>query len=41
MRIIKWHNGQVTIADSPLGGARLTLSWPGFADRKTEPPEAR
>ncbi len=30
MRIITWHNGRVTIADSPLGGARLTLSWPGF-----------
>ena len=36
MRIIKWHSGQVTIGDSPLGGARLTLSWPGFAGLETE-----
>lgn len=32
MRILKWHNGQVTIGDSPLGGARLTVSWPGFSE---------
>jgi signal transduction histidine kinase len=31
MRILKWHNGRVTIGDSPLGGARLTISWPGFS----------
>ena len=31
IRIMKWHDGQATVADSPLGGARLTLSWPGFA----------
>lgn len=42
MRIITWHNGQVAIADSPLGGARLTLSWPGFAhlaERDTTQPD--
>jgi signal transduction histidine kinase len=31
MRILKWHNGRVTVGDSPLGGARLTISWPGFS----------
>ena len=27
-RIITWHHGVVTIGDSPLGGARFSLSWP-------------
>jgi hypothetical protein len=31
MRILKWHNGRVSVGDSPLGGARLTISWPGFS----------
>ncbi len=31
MRIIKWHNGQATAGEGPSGGARLTVSWPGFA----------
>ncbi len=28
VRIMALHQGQVIIADSPLGGARFTLSWP-------------
>ncbi len=27
-RVIEWHAGEVSIADSPLGGARLSASWP-------------
>jgi len=29
-RILAWHNGQISVGDSPLGGARFTLRWPGF-----------
>ena len=29
-RITNWHTGRVMVADSPLGGARFTLSWPAF-----------
>lgn len=30
-RILKWHNGWVTVTDAPLRcGARLTVCWPGF-----------
>ncbi len=29
-RILKWHTGRVTAGDSPLGGTRLTVCWPGF-----------
>jgi signal transduction histidine kinase len=27
-RIVEWHGGQVTIAESPLGGARFCVVWP-------------
>jgi signal transduction histidine kinase len=27
-RAIEWHNGQVAIASSPLGGARISAVWP-------------
>ncbi|MDK9705734.1 MAG: ATP-binding protein [Desulforhopalus sp.] len=30
-RIMQWHNGQATAGNSPLGGARLTITWPGFS----------
>jgi signal transduction histidine kinase len=30
MRIFIWHNGRAIVGDSPLKGARLTVSWPGF-----------
>ncbi|MGD2016312.1 MAG: ATP-binding protein [Desulfobacterales bacterium] len=26
-RILTWHGGQVTVLDSPLGGARFTIRW--------------
>jgi signal transduction histidine kinase len=29
-RVIDWHGGTVRVSDAPLGGARLTLCWPGF-----------
>jgi len=28
MRIAQWHDGSVVVTDSPLGGARFTISWP-------------
>ncbi len=28
-RVMTWHGGQVKISDSPLGGARFTIQWPG------------
>lgn len=28
--ILRGHNGDVVIADSPLGGARITLAWPTY-----------
>ncbi len=31
-RILTWHNGRVTVCDSPFGGARFTLRWPGFVE---------
>ncbi len=27
-RIVQWHDGTVSVTDSPLGGARFTISWP-------------
>ncbi len=27
-RIVQWHNGNVSVTDSPLGGARFIISWP-------------
>lgn len=27
-RIADWHNGRVSVGQSHLGGARLTLLWP-------------
>lgn len=29
-RIVSWHGGSVTVADSSLGGARFTVAWPAF-----------
>ena len=33
-RVVTWHGGRVWISDSPMGGARLTVSWPGFSAPK-------
>jgi signal transduction histidine kinase len=30
-RVMDWHGGSVEVSDAPLGGARLTLCWPGFS----------
>jgi signal transduction histidine kinase len=30
-RIAVWHCGNVTVLDSPMGGARFSIRWPGFA----------
>lgn len=27
-QVVEWHRGKVTISDSPLGGARFSISWP-------------
>lgn len=29
-RIVEWHKGEVRAETSPLGGARLSLSWPAY-----------
>lgn len=29
-RIVQWHNGQISVSDSPTGGARFTIRWPGL-----------
>ena len=34
-RVVTWHGGKAEVSESPLGGARLTIIWPGFA---TNPP---
>ena len=31
-RIVHWHNGTISIENSPLGGARIRVCWPGFSD---------
>jgi signal transduction histidine kinase len=35
-RILEWHGGRVAIADAPLGGARVTLTWPGYGREEEE-----
>ena len=30
-RILQWHNGRATAGDSPQGGTRLSVCWPGFS----------
>jgi signal transduction histidine kinase len=30
-RVVTWHGGSVRVSESSLGGARLTISWPGFS----------
>ena len=32
-RITHWHAGRVMVADSPLSGARFTLTWPAFTQK--------
>ncbi len=27
-RVAEWHDGQATVADAPIGGARFTIHWP-------------
>ncbi len=29
-RVAAWHGGDVGVSQAPLGGARLTICWPGF-----------
>ena len=29
-QIALWHRGSVTVLDSPMGGARFSIRWPGF-----------
>jgi signal transduction histidine kinase len=30
-RAIEWHNGEVVISQSPLGGARVSATWPAIS----------
>lgn len=30
-RIMQWYNGSVSVTKAPIGGARFTLTWPGFS----------
>lgn len=32
-QIAGWHRGSVTVLDSPMGGARFSIRWPGFDQR--------
>jgi signal transduction histidine kinase len=32
-RIAIWHGGSVAVFDSPMGGARFSIRWPGFAQQ--------
>lgn len=31
-RIAHWHHGNIEVGDSPMGGARFSLRWPGKLD---------
>jgi signal transduction histidine kinase len=31
-RVVTWHGGRAWVSKSPMGGARLTVSWPGFTE---------
>jgi signal transduction histidine kinase len=33
-RVSAWHGGRIIVTDAPLGGARITISWPGFSAKK-------
>ena len=35
-RVLTWHSGHVQVTDSPLGGARFTVRWPGFQVPQSE-----
>ncbi len=36
-RIVRWHGGNIEVGDSPMGGARFSLRWPGKLDRARMP----
>lgn len=40
-RAIEWHGGQVTVTDSPLGGARFCVVWPVMSLKRDEPDAGR
>jgi len=40
-RAIEWHSGQVSITESPLGGARFCVMWPVIGLRRDEPDTGR
>ena len=33
-QISEWHGGKASVSESPLGGARFTIQWPGLNHRK-------
>jgi two-component system, OmpR family, sensor kinase len=40
-RAIEWHGGQVSITESPLGGARFCVAWPVMVQRRDDPDSGR
>ncbi len=36
-RIVHWHQGNIEVGDSPMGGARFSLRWPKNLDRAILP----
>jgi two-component system sensor kinase ParS len=30
-RAVEWHGGQVSVTESPLGGARFCVTWPAMS----------
>lgn len=40
-RAIEWHGGQVSVTESPLGGARFCVVWPVMDARQNDPDTGR
>jgi two-component system OmpR family sensor kinase len=40
-RAIEWHGGQVSVTESPLGGARFCVAWPVMSLNRDEPDAGR
>jgi len=40
-RAIEWHGGQVSVTESPLGGARFCVVWPVMSLKRDEPDTGR
>jgi len=40
-RAIEWHGGQVSVTESPLGGARFCVAWPVMGPKRDDPDTGR